>query len=128
MVVAPIWNHLDRNKVWIYPVDRGLTMSCLILTGGIWIVLCGFVTWNYYLVFTGQTSLEYSINKKLKKHAKINNTGFQNPYDFGFKENFRKFFITEQMGRYWFSWLLPIPREPDGDGMTFETVHPISKV
>ncbi|KAK0159222.1 hypothetical protein PV328_010131 [Microctonus aethiopoides] len=77
--------------------------------------------WHAGLIARGETSIEARINSiesaKYKAEGKI----YQNPYDFGPRENWRIFLGLKR--RSWRQILFPSTHGPCGDGLTWETIH-----
>jgi len=73
---------------------------------------------NLYLIGSGQTSIEWSANKRLKSQAKANGQVFHNAWDLGWKANCRDVFGD----KHWIFWALPSRQKPKGNGINYETV------
>lgn len=74
---------------------------------------------QFYLIITGQTSVEYHLNKRLKSKAFKEGRQFRNPYDLGLSRNFKTFYGLEQ-GDWWFKWLIPSMTRTKGNGIEYE--------
>ena len=89
-----------------------------LLTAGVTIALGLLNCYHLWLVSKGQTSIEVHINKSEKKKAAQRGMGYNNPYDHGWKNNFRFLFgLNNKRGI--FSVLLPSSHAPDGDGVSW---------
>eukprot|EP00026_Physarum_polycephalum_P014467 Phypoly_transcript_14982.p1 GENE.Phypoly_transcript_14982~~Phypoly_transcript_14982.p1 ORF type:complete len:302 (+),score=33.30 Phypoly_transcript_14982:27-908(+) len=98
----PIWLVIGA---WFY--GCGLTFAVNLLLGI-----------NLYLVGSGQSSIEWEQNKRLKVQARSNGQPFHNQWNLGWKANFQDVFGD----RHWIQWPFPTQQKPKGNGVIFETV------
>jgi len=77
--------------------------------------------WHAGLITRGETSIEAHINSAESKKYRALNKFYQNPYDFGPRENWRLFLGTKN--RNWWHILFPSIHGPYGDGLTWRTIH-----
>ncbi|XP_016841678.1 palmitoyltransferase ZDHHC16A [Nasonia vitripennis] len=77
--------------------------------------------WHAGLIARGETSIEGRINSTLEKKFKAQGKKYQNPYNFGRKENWRLFLGLK--GRSWWHILFPSSHGPYGDGLVWDTVN-----
>lgn len=77
--------------------------------------------WHAGLISRGETSIEARINSTEFAKYKAEGRIYENPYDFGTKENWRIFLGLK--GRNWRNVLLPSTHGPYGNGLTWETIH-----
>ncbi|KAI8364363.1 uncharacterized protein BYT42DRAFT_506349, partial [Radiomyces spectabilis] len=104
---------------WPYYFPRPLMAFSLILSICMGIALAALCGWHYYLICTAQTTVEFYNNYYDRNICKSQGEIFINMYDFGVKENVRRFFnIGEQYP--WYTVLFPVPIPPRGTGRVFE--------
>ncbi|KAI7856904.1 hypothetical protein BDC45DRAFT_580031 [Circinella umbellata] len=104
---------------WPYYFPRPLMAFSMILAICMGLAIGALCLWHYYLIFTAQTTVEFYNNYYDKKQCKRQGEVFINMYDFGFRENARRFFnVCEQFP--WYTILYPIPIPPRGNGRVFE--------
>lgn len=77
--------------------------------------------WHSGLITRGETSIEARINKTESEKYKAKGWKYQNPYDFGPRENWRLFLGLN--GRSWWYVLFPSLHGPYGDGLTWNSVY-----
>ena len=88
------------------------------------VAMIGLIVWHAVLISRGETSIEVHLNKKERKRQEKQNLVFRNPYDFGFRENWRLFFGVNAPGKTWWRHVLfPSNHKPPGDGLTFRRSH-----
>ena len=73
-------------------------------------------SWHLYLIFTGQTTIEYYSNSDSALFARQRGEMFHNEYDLGSRRNFKLFFSINTTNT-WFSILLPIKVHSYGNGI-----------
>ncbi|XP_064086800.1 palmitoyltransferase ZDHHC16-like [Macrobrachium nipponense] len=104
----------ERIHYWY----RFSIMYCGMITTGVFFSLGGLASWHSRLISRGETSIESHINKKeMERLAKINQI-YQNPYDFGAKENWR-IFLGMVNGRGLLHVLFPSTHLASGNGLTW---------
>ncbi|KAI8068223.1 DHHC palmitoyltransferase-domain-containing protein [Gongronella butleri] len=104
---------------WPYYYPRPLMAFSFILAICMGVAIMGLCSWHYYLVMTGQTTVEFYNNYYEMDVARNQGEIFINMYDFGYKENLKHFFnIGEKYP--WYTVFYPIPIPPKGDGRVFE--------
>ncbi|KAI9311372.1 DHHC palmitoyltransferase-domain-containing protein [Dichotomocladium elegans] len=104
---------------WPYYYPRPLVAFSMILAICMGLAIGGLCAWHYYLIITAQTTVEYYNNDFDRRQCKRNGEVFINMYDFGAKENLRRFFnICDRFP--WYTILKPVPIPPRGNGRTFE--------
>ncbi|XP_026674225.1 palmitoyltransferase ZDHHC16 isoform X2 [Ceratina calcarata] len=77
--------------------------------------------WHAGLITRGETSIEARINSTETEKYKALGKVYQNPYNFGPRQNWRLFLGT--IGRSWWYILFPSNHGPYGDGLTWKTIH-----
>ncbi|XP_014477873.1 PREDICTED: probable palmitoyltransferase ZDHHC16 isoform X3 [Dinoponera quadriceps] len=77
--------------------------------------------WHAGLITRGETSIEAHINSTESQKHKAQGKVYQNPYDFGPRENWRLFLGVKN--RSWWSILFPSRHGPYSDGLTWRTIH-----
>ncbi|SAM01389.1 hypothetical protein [Absidia glauca] len=107
------------NPAWTYYFPRPLMAFAYLLSVCMGLALGGLCAWHYFLVLTGQTTVEFYSNYYEKGVAKSNGEIFVNMYDFGYMDNVRRFFNIGE--RYpWYTVFYPIPIPPHGNGRSFD--------
>ena len=53
VTILSIWHHREYKR------NSNLMHFCIILDVALGFVMCGFVGWNWFLAFTGKTSIEF---------------------------------------------------------------------
>lgn len=91
-----------------------------LITSILSIALIGMTGWTFYLISTGQTTIEHHDNGYQSKTARYRGEIFINEYDHGFWRNWILFLAHSPETPWWYL-LLPIPVEPVGDGTRYET-------
>nr|XP_031842861.1 palmitoyltransferase ZDHHC16A [Nomia melanderi]XP_031842862.1 palmitoyltransferase ZDHHC16A [Nomia melanderi] len=77
--------------------------------------------WHAGLITKGETSVEARINSTESQKYKALGKVYQNPYDFGPKQNWKLFLGI--VDRSWWYILFPSNHGPYGDGLTWKTIH-----
>ncbi|GMH33408.1 hypothetical protein BSKO_01242 [Bryopsis sp. KO-2023] len=99
--------------------DQFLRMFALVLSGAACLAVCGLLGWHFFLVLTGQGTIDFYDNFSNWKEARRLGRQWRNPFDQGAANNFKDVFDVD--GRFWWIlWLLPSWREKKGDGMRFK--------
>ncbi|KAI9317282.1 DHHC palmitoyltransferase-domain-containing protein [Dichotomocladium elegans] len=116
----PFMVSLDlMNDEWPYYYPRPLMAFAAILAICMGLAIGGLCLWHYYLVLTAQTTVEFYNNYYDKQQARRQGEVFVNMYDFGFKENLRRFFnVCDKFP--WYTVFYPIPIPPRGSGISYE--------
>ncbi|KAI9253218.1 DHHC palmitoyltransferase-domain-containing protein [Sporodiniella umbellata] len=111
---------MDFNELdWPYYFPRALLAFSVILAICMGVAIFGLCSWHYYLIATAQTTVEFYNNHYDKAVCKSQGEKFVNMYDFGAKENLKRFFnVCEQYP--WYTIFFPIPIPPRGTGRVFE--------
>ncbi|OAD70663.1 hypothetical protein PHYBLDRAFT_171410 [Phycomyces blakesleeanus NRRL 1555(-)] len=107
------------NTEWPYYFPRPLLAFALILAICMGLALGALCAWHYYLILTAQTTVEFYNNYYEKGLAKSEGEIFVNMYNFGAKENLKRFFNIGDRYR-WYTVFYPIPIPPRGAGRVFE--------
>jgi len=99
---------------------RSSVTFTFVISVSVGIAISMLLAWHVYLVLSAQTTIEFygnrSKSRKMRHHGRV----FINKFDLGRTRNFQAIFGR---GRFWFSWMLPSRRKPEGDGITWRTVH-----
>jgi len=120
MAFVPFRLSSDFHEPWHGAVSRGTVIFCFVMAVAVFCAVGLLLVWQYYLIFTGQTTIEFYFNKTKASRARARGKTWVNPYDLGLGRNFQIFFGTEK-GRFWCSWLMPNGTQPAGDGTNFPT-------
>ncbi|XP_054167270.1 palmitoyltransferase ZDHHC16-like isoform X2 [Oppia nitens] len=98
--------------------------KCIIFEGlttiGIFVALGALMAYHSLLITRGETCIERHINKKETKRLSQIGKKFINPYDFGPRDNWRRFLGLNRPGK-WLNVLIPSTFQPNGDGITWLT-------
>ncbi|XP_072177705.1 palmitoyltransferase ZDHHC16-like [Diadema setosum] len=85
---------------------------------GVVFALGTLTVWHALLVSKGETSIEQHINNSERKRLKEVNIIYRNPYDFGFKQNWRILLGIDAPHRTFLRHvILPSSHLPEGDGI-----------
>lgn len=74
------------------------------------------------MIGRGETSIEACINKAETKRFNKMGKVYRNPYNFGVKENWKRFLGLVNGRTFWRHILLPSGHAPLGNGLEWETV------
>lgn len=91
---------------WNSPLPRSFLLFSFTLALVISLALTILMSWQFYLLLTGQTSIEYYVNQANKEYARRIGRIYKNSFDFGIKRNFQTFFRVKP-GEFWFAWFTP---------------------
>jgi len=105
---------------WTGNASRGTVMFTFVLTLSVSLALSLMLMWHIYLVFSGQTTIEFYFNRYKAHEASLRKQEYHNEFDLGFKKNFQTFFGLNEK-HYWFMWLLPTLKMVQGDGTWYPT-------
>lgn len=97
---------------------RGALLFSFVIAISVFLALSLLLGWHIYLVFTGQTTIEFYYNRTKARQSRMRGELFQNEYDLGSSKNWNIFFGPS---RFPLSWLLPSTRPAPGDGIVFLT-------
>jgi palmitoyltransferase len=110
---------LDFTVPWRSEFSRAIFAFSIVLATAMGLALTGMCGWHYYLILSGQTTVELFNNHHDKSLAKQRDEIFFNPYDFGYIENLKNFFNIGQQYRWW-TLFVPLPVPPKGNGSFWE--------
>lgn len=97
---------LDTSLPWPYATSRSSVVFSFILASAVASSLAFLGGWQYFLVFTGQTSIEYYIHRDRASFAASVGRNYRNLHDHGIQKNFQNFFGVDA-SHWWFAWLVP---------------------
>ena len=83
-------------------------------------LLFGLVAWHGRMIGCGVTSLERFLNDEYARQSAEQGFLFVNPDDFGWKENWRKFFGLSSWKQFFGRVLWPSRHKPEGNGVTWD--------
>ena len=83
-------------------------------------LLLGLVLWHGRMIGQGVTSLERFLNSEYARQSAEQGFIFVNPFDFGFRENWRRFFGISSWKQFFTRILLPSRHKPEGNGVTWD--------
>ncbi|PBC34906.1 palmitoyltransferase [Apis cerana cerana] len=108
----------DTNiKEW----KRRLIVFAALICVATFAALGALTWWHAGLITRGETSIEARINSTETQKYKILGKIYQNPYNFGPRQNWKLFLGI--IGRNWWYVLFPSTHGPYGDGLTWKTIH-----
>lgn len=103
--------------------ERRSLIYMVLINVGVLVALGGLLWLHTQLISRGETCIESHINKSETKRLAADNKIYVNPYNFGRKKNW-KLFLGVARGRTWFRYvILPSAHIPEGDGLSWITVH-----
>ncbi|KAF2069885.1 hypothetical protein CYY_008795 [Polysphondylium violaceum] len=79
------------------------TLMTFVLTLTISLALGGLFFWQFYLVMTNQTTIEFLHNRTQSRKAKARGEVYKNPYHLGIANNLREFFKVTNLPWYYFA-------------------------
>ncbi|XP_043788755.1 palmitoyltransferase ZDHHC16B isoform X2 [Apis laboriosa] len=110
----------DTNiKEW----KRRLIVFAALICVATFAALGALTWWHAGLITRGETSIEARINSTETQKYKVLGKIYQNPYNFGPRQNWKLFLGI--IGRNWWHILFPSTHGPYGDGLTWKTIHDI---
>lgn len=113
VVVRPL---IAMNEAYFH----NMVIYEFMVSAAVSVAMIGLIGWHAVLISRGETSIEVHLNKKERKRQEKLQLVFHNPYDFGFRENWRLFLGVNVQGRSWRRHVLfPSNHKPEGDGLTF---------
>lgn len=87
------------------------------------IALGALSLWHARLITRGESSIESHINQSESKRFEKMGRTYVNPYNFGKLKNWKLFLGLVRGRSWWRHVLLPSSHKPEGNGLTFHTVH-----
>ncbi|XP_050314522.1 palmitoyltransferase ZDHHC16B isoform X2 [Anthonomus grandis grandis] len=112
---------LEEHELFEQPSQsrRRCIMYMALLNVGVFIALGALATWHGLLITRNETSIEVHINKS--ETIRLNAIGktYINPYNLGYRNNWRHFFGAQTRRNMWMQLLLPSVFQPFGDGLTW---------
>lgn len=81
-----------RMPVIIGPLAsaRSAIIFTFVLSLSVGLALSGLLGWHLFLISTGQTTIEFYINKARRDRARLRGGAYSNPYDLGFRKNWQQ--------------------------------------
>lgn len=108
----------DTNtKEW----KRRLIVFAALICVATFAALGALTWWHAGLITRGETSIEARINSTETQKYKALGKMYENPYNFGPRENWKLFLGV--IGRSWWHIFFPSNHGPYGDGLTWKTIH-----
>ncbi|GAM16931.1 hypothetical protein SAMD00019534_001060, partial [Acytostelium subglobosum LB1] len=86
-------------------------LMTFVLTLTVSLALGGLMAWQFYLLITNQTTIEFLHNRTQARRAKARGEVYKNPHDNGYFNNFQDFFGGH--GRSWWMFAVPSLQPPD---------------
>lgn len=106
-----------------YAVKRRAVVFMAFINVAVILALGALSIWHARLITRGETSIESHINQsETKRMEKLGKT-YVNPYNFGKKKNWRMFLGLVKGRTWWRHVLLPSTHKPEGNGLSFYTIH-----
>ncbi|XP_077992839.1 palmitoyltransferase ZDHHC16-like [Glandiceps talaboti] len=122
---TPEHSDIDENGVARFQISlfglKSIIQVETFLSSVLMVVLTGLALYHVRSVTRGETSIEVHINRKQSTRLKTLGCIYQNPYDFGPLENWRKFLGLRNKRRFWSHILIPSGHPPDGNGYQWDT-------
>ncbi|XP_054747918.1 palmitoyltransferase ZDHHC16A [Anastrepha obliqua] len=87
------------------------------------LALGALTIWHAIMITRGETSIEALINKEGTEEMLKENKIYVNPYNFGARKNWKLFLGLVRGRKFWRCVLLPSWHKPEGNGLSFHTVH-----
>ncbi|KAL2730950.1 palmitoyltransferase ZDHHC16 isoform X1 [Vespula squamosa] len=109
----------NKEKEW----RRKLIVSAALICVATFTALGALTWWHAGLITRGETSIEARINSTETEKYKALGKSYQNPYNFGPRENWKLFLGI--VNRSWWYVLFPSTYGPYGNGLTWKTIHDI---
>ncbi|XP_068708962.1 palmitoyltransferase ZDHHC16-like [Montipora capricornis] len=106
--------------------ERRCILFVFMLCSAVTISLGILTAWHFRLISSGETSIEWHINKEDAKKLRKQGLVFRNPYDYGILSNWRMLLGLVD-GRSWLHLLLPSSHPPFGDGITWAPLPEVLK-
>ncbi|XP_030573604.1 palmitoyltransferase ZDHHC16 [Drosophila novamexicana] len=105
------------------PTRRRILWFMAVTNVAVVIALGTLCTWHAKLITRGETSVEAHINEAERKRFLQLKRIYINPYNFGTKKNWKLFLGLVRGRSFWRTVLLPSWHRPEGNGLSFHTVH-----
>lgn len=102
-----------------YKMVMFMALTCI----SVLIALGTLAVWHAKQITRGETSVETHINKAEYQRQLHLGKNYVNPYDFGPKENWKRFFGINSGRSFTRAVLFPSWHKPYGDGIFFETIY-----
>lgn len=109
----------NKEKEW----RRRLIVFAALICVATFTALGALTWWHAGLITRGETSIEARINSTETEKYKALGKSYQNPYNFGPRENWKLFLGI--VDRSWWYVLFPSTHDPYGNGLTWRTIHDI---
>ncbi|XP_037955971.1 palmitoyltransferase ZDHHC16-like [Teleopsis dalmanni] len=111
------------NELSVTPEKRRALMFMAFVNVAVVLALGTLCIWHARLITRGETSIEANINDSERKRLSGHNRCYVNPYDFGPKKNWKMFLGLVRGRTFWRTVILPSWHKPEGNGLSFYTVH-----
>ncbi|XP_046835712.1 palmitoyltransferase ZDHHC16A isoform X1 [Vespa crabro] len=109
----------NKEKEW----RRRLIVYAALICVATCTTLGALTWWHAGLITRGETSIEARINSTETEKYKAIGKSYQNPYNFGPRENWKLFLGI--VDRSWWYVFFPSTHGPYGDGLMWRTIHDI---
>lgn len=122
-----VMDHIEQKEVYrphpgnleiVHEWEHIGIIYLFLLCGAVAVALGLLNIWHFILIFKGETSIEVHINNSEHRKAAKHGMGYNNPYDYGWKENLKILFALYN-GRTILSVLFPSCHKPQGDGLVW---------
>ena len=100
------WEHI--GIIYLFLLCAGVTVALGVLN-----------VWNIYMVCKGETSIEVHINRSEREKAAARGMGYNNPYDLGWRQNWKTILGLCKGVSLW-RVFLPSTHLPIGDGLSWQ--------
>lgn len=105
---------MGRRHAIIFMIATNVTVA---------LALGALTLWHAKMITHGETIIEALINQEETEHLLKENKIYVNPYNFGARKNWKLFLGLVRGRTFWRNVLLPSWHKPEGNGLTFHTVH-----
>lgn len=112
--------YFDSIKMNYQNVKNNCLIFEILLTASAFFAIGGLMAWHAKMITNGETCIESLRNKKERLKLKGTNKRFINPFDKGWKNNWRRFFGLNQKDIGWRCVFFPSNHKPDGDGIEWQ--------
>lgn len=89
--VLPLFYEAYNSEEWTLPMPRSQVAVSTFLNVSTVLAVSILLAVQAFLISTGQTSVEWQVNRVQRKKAKLEGRPFVNPHDFGFRRNWEHF-------------------------------------
>lgn len=100
------WEHI--GMIYLFLLTTAVTVALGLLN-----------CYHLWLVWRGESSIEVYVNSRERQNAAKRGMGYNNPYDYGWKNNLKMLFGLDDKRRTILHVLFPSTHQPYGDGLSW---------